>query len=672
MNFKKALFVLIFVTVISFLPAISADFVNWDDDSHILGNVLVKEFKPSEFHKVFLKADTANKTYIPLTTLTWAIEYNLFGKSPMVFHLTNLALHVAVVLVVLVLAGRLGLGPWGAFAAALIFALHPTRVENVAWVTARKDLLYGLFYLLSICAYLSYLQRGFARTTIRKAHSAGGTQDLESSHATGSKPTDWLAPYLLALVLGFLSILAKPQALSLPWILLLVDWMKGRRFTLSMLLDKVPFFLVIEPIAWITYAQNSREIVLSFPNGFIVWFWSAAFYIQKFLWPGELSPIYAMPEPVAFTNPVYLSVLVTVAITAFVLWRWASNRWLWFAFAFYFLSSFFMWRFDWRDISVVADRYMYIPALAACLGLGRGFEYLLTKERNIRRLSVAALCVTVTAYAVMTFSYCFAWRDGFALWDRVVEASPELAFGYNNRGGLYVKKGDYPAAMRDFNKAMEVASRNRVVKDGKNLLPIKAATQYASAHDNIGQLFTKQKQYEEALKHFNLAIYYAVDEQPDYYNNRAATLVKLKHMDEALADYNVALSLKPDFYAARLNRGLYYYKINRKDAALEDFQKAITIDGTMPEAFMQAGRIYFENNRLTDALSMFKQVLKLEPDNAQALYNIGSIYLNLKDKNQAQTYFSQAQVKWIKDPEKYPLPGVDPADAKIWKERLGK
>ncbi len=85
---------------------------------------------------------------------------------------------------------------------------------------------------------------------------------------------------------------------------------------------------------------------------------------------------------------------------------------------------------------------------------------------------------------------------------------------------------------------------------------------------------------------------------------------------------------------------------------------------------MQAGRIYFENGRLTDALSMFHQVVKLEPDNAQALYNLGSIYLSLQDKNYVQTYFSQAQVKWMKDPDKYPLPGVKPEDAKVWKERF--
>ncbi len=671
MDIKKAVFVLILVTVASFLPVLTGDFVNWDDDSHFLGNALVKQFTPREIPKIFLEPDSANHTYIPLTTLTWAVEYWLFGKNPFVFHLTNLVMHLAVVLVVFGLAGRFGLGVWGAFTAALIFAIHPLKVENVAWVTARKDLLYGFFYLLAIWAYLAYLEKSRFASALKTTGGTGEPPDAGLKDSAGNKRNRWIAPYLAALAFGFLSILAKPMALSLPWVLLLVDWMRGRRFTPAMLLDKVPFFLVIEPIAWITYAQNTREITLNFPNGFLVWFWSAAFYIQKFIWPGDLSPVYAMPEPIAFTNPAYLLVLATLAVTGLILWRGASNRWLIFAFAFYFLSSFFLWRFDWRDISVVADRYIYIPVFAACLALGRGFEYLLTRPVKIRRLAVTAFALTAAAYAVSTFAYTFTWRDGFALWSRVTEYSPELAFGYNNRGSLYVQKGDTEAAMRDFRKAIEVASRYRVIKDGKKLLPVKAATQYAASHDNIGQLYTKEKAYEKALEHFNLAIYYEI-ENKEYYNNRGATLVKLHRMEEALADYNAALALEPDFYEARINRGLYFYKTGQKKEALEDFNKAIVIDSSLSEGFMQAGRIYFENGSNTEALKMFEGAVKADPDQTQAFYNIGMIYLNMGDQSKAQIYMSQAQVKWLKDPEKYPLPGMDSADVKIWSDRLGK
>lgn len=654
MSVKKALIILLLITVASFLPAISADFVNWDDDAHVLKNTLVQKFTPLDVPKIFLKANSANNTYIPLTTLSWGIEYWLFGKNPLVFHLSNLALHLGVVYVVFILAGRFGLGLWGAFATALLFAVHPSRVENVAWVTARKDLLYGLFYLLSIMAYLRYLERPYT-----------GQKSLNPFDRAQNNA------YLIALGCGLLSILAKPMALSLPWVLLLVDWMRRRKFSATMLIDKIPFVLVILPIAWITYAQNSRETVLDFSTGFLVWFWSAAFYIHKFLWPGVMSPVYALPEPVEIANPAYWSALVILAVAAFFLWRKASNRWIVFAFAFYFLTSFFLWRFDWRDISVVADRFLYVPGFAACLAIGYGFEYCLSKAQGVRRMAFAALVAVTLACAVSTFSYSFAWRDGFSLWNSVAEYAPDLAFAYNNRGALYMAREEKTMAMKDFTKAIEIASRRRVIKDGKALLPAKSATQYASAHSNIGLLYAQDKNYEEALKHFQLAVYYEL-EKADYFNNRGVTLAKLGRRQEALADYNAALAVDPDFYEARINRGLFYYKSGNKDDALADFLKAVKIDNSLPEAYVQAGRIYFERDDLENAMKMFEGAAEAEPDHAQALYNIGMLYAKMGDKEKSQSFFSQAQVKWLKDPEKYPLPGMKAEDAKLWVERVGK
>jgi protein O-mannosyl-transferase len=648
MAIKKCIAALILLTVASFLPVLSADFVNWDDDAHFLSNDLVLNFEPAEVHKIFLERNSANNTYIPLTTLTWALQHWLFGKNALVFHLTNLLLHLGVVLVVFNLASRFGLGLWGSFAAALIFAIHPSRVENVAWVTALKDILYGLFYLLAIRMYLDYLD------------------NLKSA----DRRKMWM-PYAMALALGFLSILSKPMALSLPWILLLIDWMRGRKFSSAMLLDKVPFFLAIEPVAWITYAQNTREIVLNFPSGFLVWFWSAGFYIHKFLWPGVMSPVYALPEPITLSNPAYPFSFVVLALTALALWKWSANRWFIFAVAFYFLSSFFLWRFDGRDISVVADRFLYVPSVAACLALGYFVELSLKKTAQIRKLACWAFAAVALAYAVSTFTYSFAWRNGFSLWNSTAENSPDLAFAYNNRGALYVGEKKYDLAMADFRHAIEIASKQRVVKNGKTLLPRKAAVQYASAHDHIGKLFASDKDYQTALDHFNLAIYYDLEEA-DYYNNRAATLVRLGKMEEALADYNTALSLDEDSYEAAVNRGMFYYKRGDKKKALEDFEKAIAIRPGSPEGYIQAGRIHFDERRLPQAEEMFRSALKVDAENAQVLYNLGTVYSNMGEKDKAKKFFTQAQIKWLNDPEKYPLPGLDPKEAKVWAERLGK
>lgn len=648
MDLRKSIILLILVTIVAFLPVLSAEFVNWDDDAHILQNKLVQNFTPAEIPKIFLTANSANNTYIPLTTLSWGLQYSLFGKNPLVFHLTDLLLHIAVVLVVFALAQRFGLGPWGALGAALVFALHPSRVENVAWATARKDLLYGLFYFLAIGQYLIYLER-----------------------LKAGRGRSWLWPYAAALACGLLSILSKPMALSLPWVLLLVDWMRKRTFSWSMLLDKVPFFLLIEPVAWITYAQNTRAVSFHFPDGFLVWFWSAAFYIQKFIWPGNLSPVYGLPEPISLANPVYWISLAILALAGVALWRWAANRWLVFALSFYVLGSFFLWRFDGRDISVVADRFLYVPSLAACLALGAVVDYFMNKTGRIRQIAVVAFGFVILACAASTFVYAFAWQNGFALWSSVTENSPALAFAYNNRGALFVRDGDNEKGLAEFHKAIEVASRSRVFKDGQALLPAKAAAQYASAHYNMGLLRAKEKDYEAALKHFNTAIYYELD-KPEYYNNRGVTLAKMNQKAGALSDYNAALALDSDLYEARINRGLFYYKNGQKKEALVDFEYAVKIDPSASEGFMQAGRIYFEEERFADAQKMFEGALKAEPDHAQASYNLGNVFARLGDKSRAQVAFSQAQMQWLKDPEKYTLPGLDPKDAAVWAKRLGK
>lgn len=649
MNFAKSLALIIFLTILAFLPTLTANFLNWDDHAHILSNPLVQQFKSvGDIATIFTTPDSANKTYQPLTTLSWAIEYKLFGKNPLVFHLSNLFWHLLVVVAVFVLARLLKLSLLGATLATIIFAIHPSRVENVAWVTARKDLMYGFFYILSLICYWIY---------------------LDKKEKKNDKET--LLFFALALVAGVLSICSKAMALSLPWVLWLMDWFRQRKFSLSLIVDKIPFFLLIEPLAWLTFDQNKRDIVLNFPNGLLVWFWSAAFYITKFLSPMQMSPVYAMPEPVQITHWPYALSLIIIGITLFVCWRFFHIRWLIMALAFYFLTSFFLWRFDWRDISVVADRFLYIPSVMACFALGVFYDHCSSINNKIKQYALGVMVFLIISLGISSFVYSFAWRDGLSLWDSVTQNADEMAFAYNNRGAMYAQEGKKELAMNDFEKALQIASKDRVIKEnGQRLLPTKAASQYASSHYNIGLIFAKEKKYDDALKHFNLAIYYE-PEKPEYFNNRAVTFVKLNKMTEALNDYNASLALNPSFYETRLNRGLYFYKVGKKMEALEDFKQAIILDSRNEEGYMQAGRIYFENKDYAQAKDMFQKALKLNEDNAQALFNLGVISLNNGDKKVAQDYFSKAQLKWYKNPDKYHLPGLNPNEAKLWQKRQG-
>ncbi len=641
---KKYLLILAFITAIAFSRVVASDLLNWDDPAHITNNKFVTEFTWSDPLHMFFEKDTANHTYIPLTVFNFAILYKLFAKNAMVFHLSSLLTHILVVWMVFLVAMRFGLTSMGAMAAALLFALHPARVENVAWATAQKDLMYSLFYLISIYFYLGYLE--------------------------GKNKVQF---FVLALVAGFLSILAKPMALSLPWILWVVDWMRGRKISIASIVDKIPFFLVIEPIAWITYSQNSREINFDFMTGIMTWLWSASFYIKRFFWPFNLSPIYSMPEPVAITNAAYIVSWLILVATGVGLWFYRKNRWVIFAFIYFVLSIFFVWRLDARDISFVADRFLYLPALAACLAVGRLWEFQYAKlNASKRKLFMNASFAAVVILAGLCFYNLGMWKNGLTLWNNVINRSPEIAFGYNNRGMIYLGEGKNDEALADFEKALEVAKKGRIYQDdGKILISAGRAQHYAKAYYNMGILQAKQKKYEEALKYFNLAIYYDMG-QAEYFNNRGATLIKLGHQNEAMGDYNAALVIDKENYEARLNRGLLNYKMSNKEEALKEFEMLTKSFSKQAEPFLQAGRIYYEKGDIDTALGLFLSASKAEPENAQAWYNLGVLYAKKGDKDKARDSFSQAQLKWIADPEKYPLPGLKPEDAKVWEQRLKK
>ena len=222
----KSIFILISFILLSFFPCLKADFINWDDDGHILKNTAIYELSPSSIKQIFTQAP--NKTYIPLTILSFAIEKHFFCFNPFVFHLDNLLLYIVIVILVLFLAIRIGLSLEASFFAALIFAIHPMRVETVAWVTERKDVLYALFYLLALHQYWSYLK----------------TQSIRY--------------YFSTILLGLISILAKPMALSLPLILLIFDWYYGRSFSKRVFIEKIPFLFYVISIAWISYSLNIR------------------------------------------------------------------------------------------------------------------------------------------------------------------------------------------------------------------------------------------------------------------------------------------------------------------------------------------------------------------------------------------------------------------------------
>lgn len=366
-----AVLALIIVVSIAFWPTLSSGFVYLDDGQFFHGARLSTDILSERIIEI----------YCPLTIFTIALEKHFFGSNPFVFHLDNLILHIGTCITILFLARRMGLSVLAAFLSALLFGIHPMHVESVAWITERKDVLYSFFYVLALYHYWQHIKNPcFGR-------------------------------FVLTILFGGLSIYAKPMALSLPLILILMDWYAQRRWDWRVVFEKIAHIGYIVPVALCTYIAHARN-PMSDPEiaemlGLVIvvmvstWIWSLTWYPAKFLFPSYLSPIY--PEPgVADMLTGGLLFIVFISLVFFL----RHNRLAVFAALYYFLSAFFLFRFDPHDFHMVADRFMYLPSLGLCLLIGT----YAARSMSLRSGRVMVVSILITL-GIITYRQCGVWKN---------------------------------------------------------------------------------------------------------------------------------------------------------------------------------------------------------------------------------------------------------------------
>jgi hypothetical protein len=518
-NVPLAYVVLAVVILFAFWPCLYAGFLNWDDPTIFFRNPLVFSFDGHGLWQIFFQTDSHNKTYIPLTILSFALEQKMFGVNPFASHLINLLLHVVCSWLVLVLALRMGLSRTAAFLVALVFAVHPLRVESVAWVTERKDVLFGVFYLGAMLAYWDY--------------------------AVGQRR----GRYIVALLFAVASVLAKPMALSLPLVLFLLDERGGRRWTAAAFLDKVPFMLALWPIAAITLLLNAHPQELTWPGSLGILVWSATFYVAKFFWPAGLSVFYLAPGLLQFFEGAVLLVLVGA-----VTWFLRRDRWWRFALLFYVLTMFFMWRPEFYDGArgLVHDRFMYFPALGFTLCLGVWFDRWRAEQRFARwgRVAWAGIGLVIACLASLTFSRCFVWQNSWTYWEEVLEHAPLNYFALLNRAA-YLVEGDaqqiygWPEHLR-----LELAR-----DDLRRATAI--APQDPDVWHSLGIVLTRLGEDAKAEEALDKAVFWA-PQRAEIYNDWGNYYFRRGDGQKALRNYNTALQLKPSYPEALFNRALLF------------------------------------------------------------------------------------------------------------------
>jgi tetratricopeptide (TPR) repeat protein len=684
---KKTLLVLVLLSVFAlYAGVLKAQFTNWDDDVHLYENVSVLSLDLEHRERIF--TEKINKIYIPLTTLSFAVEHHFFGFNPFVYHLDNLLLHLANVLLVYCLASRLGLSAAAAVLAALLFGIHPMRVESVAWITERKDVLYAHFYLWALLSYLRYIDR---------------------QKQSPQQKVNAVLDLITVTVFGVLSMLAKPMALSLPLILCLLDWFNGRKISFHLLREKIFLIIAIAAIVLISYVEHARIPGDSgILQAVLIWVWSLVFYLRQYAFPFFSAAIFELPQPVSLMNPQYLLSFVSLVAVIVMLACLRKSRWLIFAFGYFFFSIFFILRFDaTADTNIVADRFMYLSGLGFTLLLGYVFDWLNNYQvkmafiKNLRPAVYALGLLMIAGYSFKVLQFVRVWNNSVELWRHELKINPNSHTAYNSLANALSDQEDFRRAKEDYRRLIKLQAEGAVQKIPPALInsvkrveylrwlyekSIAAKPDFFRAHFNLGKFYEEtgmlKQAFESYLKaieinpefkdaHFNLANLYRGIADADNANLAYQQSIRLNPSDEdhyisVIFAYNEAVRLFPneskfkegrarvfqqfvDFVNERrpratafFNLGVLFADAGEIERAVSAYQMALSIMPNHVNSLYNLGKIYLSSGQAQEAVKTFEKITKIDKNHSDAWLNIGVINNKLGRIDEAERFYLRA------------------------------
>ncbi|HET8579351.1 MAG TPA: tetratricopeptide repeat protein [Methylomirabilota bacterium] len=565
------------VVVVAFFPALQAGFIDWDEDPLLIKNFSYRGLGPAQLRWMF--TTTRMGHYMPLTWISYGWDYAIWGLRPFGYHLTNLLIHAMSAAVLYLIAHRLltmapspsregegtsllplpfgervGVRGIGALAAALLWAVHPLRVESVAWVTERRDVLSGLFFLLAVWAYLGWAAqpRGAARWRL----------------------------YGLGLGCFALGLLAKGMAATLPAVLLLLDVYPLKRITdqrsaRRALVEKIPF-IVLAVIAvavglWAVLRGSGMTPVsqLNWAGRVAISLYAVAFYLGKMAWPVGLSPLYELPvplDPAAWPFLLSGAVVAAITVTAVALRRrWPALPAAWVAYVVTLLPVIGLAH---NGYQIAADRYTYLPTLGLALLAGGIVTSLSAAIGRARFLPAALAALAVVALGVATWKQAEHWHDGAALWRHALTLNPASGIAHANLGGELIHTNQPTEAIKEFDEAIRLrpnypeahlffgvllAQRgNLAAADAEFRRALELRPGLADAHNNLGVGLARAGRLTEALEQFGRAAALEPD-SADVRNNLGLALAQLGRLPEAEVQFEAAARLKPGFREAEAN-----------------------------------------------------------------------------------------------------------------------
>jgi tetratricopeptide (TPR) repeat protein len=569
-------------------------FVNYDDGPYVTDNPHVRAGLTAE-GLAWAFTTTTMGNWHPLTWLSFQLDATLYGSRAWGFHLTNVLFHVGSTLALFAaLVGMTG-APWRSGLVAALFALHPLHVESVAWVAERKDALSTFFGMLALLAYLRYVRRpGPSR-------------------------------YLGVAGLFVLSLMAKPMLVTLPCLLLLLDYWPLGRFDADrgatagprkrVVAEKIPLLALAAAFSVIAlYAQGRGGAVRSLErvpvearlaNALV----SYVAYLRKFFWPADLAPFYPHPGSALPFWQVAGAGLLLGAVTALAVWQ-ARRRpyfivgWLW-----YLGSLVPVVGIVQVGDQAMADRYTYVPLVGVSLMVSWGLADLATRWQLPPLLPAVGAAALVAACAALTWVQVGYWHDSTSLWEHACGVTPDNYLAQFNLGHALYEEDRLRAAIQHFSESARV-------RPG-----------FAAAYNNRGRALFRQGRTADAMRDYAEALRLDPD-YADAHNNLAIALLETGKSAEAIEHYQAAVRQDPDNPTRHYNLGLALVRRGELEEGIREFAEAIRLRPGFTMAHNNLGLALAQQGRWRQAVAEFTEALRLQPDYALAHVNLAQVLVD--------------------------------------------
>ena len=622
-------------------------FVDYDDDLYVFDN-------PHVLHGLTLRGIGWAFTYgeighwHPLTWISHMLDVQLFGAGPAGQHLTNVILHAAnAVLLFLVLRRMTGIRWTSAFVAA-VFAIHPLRAESVAWVSERKDVLSGLFFMLTLWAYVRYSRGPFS-----------------------------FSRYLATVMLFACGLLAKNMLVTLPFVLLLLDYWPLQRVASAQVtgaippppevrrarwpqlwLEKLPLFLLSAGSCVATSVVPEKVAAI---DQFPLWFRienalvSYVIYLGQMVYPAGLAPAYPFHALPLWEVIGALSLLVAVSLAAFALRKdhpYLTVGWFWYCGMLVPVSGIVQISNYAR-----ADRYTYLPQIGLYLMAAWAARELTASGRRRRQLLSVAAAGIIGALMVCAWKQTSYWRNGESLWRHALACTSGNFTAENDLGYVLAARGQTAEAVRHYQKSLGIFPDYPEANNNLGVVLLKAGRldeaagyfhraitnkpDFADAYNNLGNLFAAQGKNSEAIGCYQRAI----ELDPDLataYNNLAIQFASQGRFAEATRFYRKTIELDPDYVDAHNNFGVLLAREGRVTEAMAQFQTGLALRGGSAEAYNDLGCLLTLVNQPGEAVKSYEKALAMKPDYPEAHYNLGVALFHVGNVEEAVYHWQQA------------------------------